>query len=180
MLITTIFSLYLEARVALAPRINKIQQDSKYVDLASYGKIPLKSEKKVFKDKKMDNKDKKTDKIAQQTSAINRQVKAEVPVSISSIQEIRDFFEKYGNEYGLDPKLLEKIAYCESGFNNRAVNGPYAGLFQFCSSTWVSNRRALGLNTNPNLRFNAEESVRTAAFKISRDGTGAWPVCGNI
>ena len=82
--------------------------------------------------------------------------------------------------YASSLPLSEKIAFCESSLKPDAVNGPYAGLFQFCSSTWISNRKALGLNPNPFLRYNAEEAVKTAAFKIARDGTGAWPVCGSI
>ena len=87
-------------------------------------------------------------------------------------------FDQYSQQYGVKKELLRKIARCESGFNPRAVNGPYGGMFQFLTSTWQSNRRAMGLDPNPDLRFNPEEAVKTTAFKISRDGTGAWPVCG--
>lgn len=92
--------------------------------------------------------------------------------------EFKTWFVKYGEEYGVNEQLLERIAGCESTFNPQAVNGPYAGLYQFLTSTWVSNRKAMGLNSNPALRFNPEEAIKTTAYKISRDGTGAWPVCG--
>jgi soluble lytic murein transglycosylase-like protein len=85
--------------------------------------------------------------------------------------------EKYANRYGVDKDMMIGIAKCESGFRENAVNGPYAGMYQFVSSTWVSNRRAMGEDPDPNLRFNAEESIKTAAFKMGRDGYGAWPVC---
>lgn len=89
-------------------------------------------------------------------------------------------FEKYGAEYGLSPTVLKHIAKCESGLRPEALssNGLYGGLFQFVSGTWSSNRKAMGLDPDPALRFNAEEAIKTAAFKISRDGIGAWPVCG--
>lgn len=89
-------------------------------------------------------------------------------------------FEKYGAEYGLSATMLKHIAKCESGLRPEALssNGLYGGLFQFVSSTWSSNRKAMGLDPDPALRFNAEEAIKTAAFKISRDGVGAWPVCG--
>lgn len=89
-------------------------------------------------------------------------------------------FEKYGAEYGLSPTMLKHIAKCESGLRPEALstNGLYGGLFQFVSSTWSSNRKAMGLDPDPALRFNAEEAIKTAAFKMSRDGVGAWPVCG--
>lgn len=86
-------------------------------------------------------------------------------------------FDKYAAEYNLDKNIMKHIAKCESGFRPEAVNGPYGGMFQFISSTWVSNRRAMGADQNPDLRFNAEEAIKTAAFKMSRDGFGAWPAC---
>jgi hypothetical protein len=35
----------------------------------------------------------------------------------------------------------------------------------------------MGLDTNPDLRKNAEEAIRTAAYKILNGGRGAWPNC---
>jgi hypothetical protein len=35
----------------------------------------------------------------------------------------------------------------------------------------------MGLDSNPDLRFNADESIKTAAFKIAHGGIGAWPNC---
>lgn len=87
---------------------------------------------------------------------------------------------KYAAAYGVDDQLMMRIAKCESGFNTAASNGPYGGMYQFHSQTWISNRTAMGLNPDPNLRFNAEEAIRTAAYKIARDGAGAWPVCGRV
>jgi hypothetical protein len=91
--------------------------------------------------------------------------------------EVVQIIKKYAQEYSLDEEMLLSISYCESGFNPNAVNGDYAGIYQFASSTWQSNRIAMGLDANPDLRFNAEESARTAAFKMQRDGFSAWPVC---
>lgn len=86
-------------------------------------------------------------------------------------------YQKYGAEYGVDPVIMQKIASCESGERADATNGPYGGMFQFVASTWSSNRKAMGEDPNPDLRFDAEEAVKTAAFKMSRDGFGAWPAC---
>jgi hypothetical protein len=36
----------------------------------------------------------------------------------------------------------------------------------------------MGLDANSDLRFNAEEAIKTAAFHISQGGQGAWPNCG--
>lgn len=86
--------------------------------------------------------------------------------------------DRYGKEYGIDPGKLKKMARCESHFNPKAVNGAYGGLYQFSSSTWQSTRKAMGVNPDPNLRFDPEEAIKTTAFKISHGGLGAWPVCG--
>jgi len=94
--------------------------------------------------------------------------------------EFDAFFDKYGTEYGIDPTILRSIARCESGMNPGAVskNGLYHGLFQFVASTWSSNRKAMGLDPSPSLMTNPEEAIKTASFKMSRDGIGAWPHCG--
>jgi len=87
--------------------------------------------------------------------------------------------EKYATLYGVDAGIMKSIAHCESKYNPQAVSksGAYVGLYQFAGSTWVSNRLAMGENPDLNLRLNAEEAAKTAAFKMSRDGYGAWPVC---
>jgi hypothetical protein len=98
-------------------------------------------------------------------------------LTLNTHENVITLIEKYASEYGVDKNMMIGIAKCESGFRENAVNGPYAGIYQFVSGTWISNRRAMGLDTNLNLRFNAEEAAKTAAFKMSRDGFGAWPVC---
>lgn len=92
--------------------------------------------------------------------------------------DLDGWFEKYAREYGIDRMLLFKIAVCESGLRANAVNGPYGGVFQFTAGSWISTRTTMNLDPNPDLRFNPEEAIRTAAFKISVSGTGAWPNCG--
>jgi len=99
--------------------------------------------------------------------------KPQAPVNLEKL------IETYASKYGVNKDMMVGIAKCESGFRENAVNGPYAGMYQFVSSTWVSNRKAMGENPDPSLRFDAEESIKTAAFKMGRDGYGAWPVCQN-
>ncbi|MCL5969933.1 MAG: transglycosylase SLT domain-containing protein [Patescibacteria group bacterium] len=77
----------------------------------------------------------------------------------------------------MEKEKLRSIAYCESKFNPNAINGDYCGLFQFSSDTWQSTRREMGLDENPDLRFNPEEAIKTAAFKISRGGINSWRNC---
>lgn len=102
-------------------------------------------------------------------------------VKVSNSQEFNNFedlFERYALSYGISKEKLKTIAICESGLNPMAINTFYGGLFQFSPDTWRSNRKLMGENTDTDLRFNAEEAIKTAAFKMSRDGFGAWPHCG--
>lgn len=98
------------------------------------------------------------------------------PIKISS-SELNELFTKYSREYSVSEDLLKKIAYCESKLNPQASNGTYGGLFQFSVGAWTTARRAMNMDQNPQLRFNPEESIRTAAFKIATGGVGIWPNC---
>lgn len=99
-----------------------------------------------------------------------------IPIIINN-EQLNSFFSKYAGEYGVDEELLKYIAECESNMNPQAVNGPYGGLFQFTPRTWAATRQTMPADPNPALRFNPEEAIKTAAFKISRGGIGAWPNC---
>ena len=134
--------------------------DSDYVDLSSYSDLPLKMEEKQEK------------KLVEKGQAWRSGKK------VSSPAELEFLFNKYSQQYGVDKQLMKRIAYCESSFNPQAVNGPYKGMYQYLDTTWMAERRAMGLDPDPYLRYNSEEAIKTTAFKISRDGTGAWPVCG--
>jgi len=92
-------------------------------------------------------------------------------------QEINGFVDRFAGQYNVDPNVLRHIAICESGFNPNAVNGAYVGLFQFGPITWMTNRVLIGENPNPALRYDAEESVQTAAYMLSTRGGKFWPNC---
>lgn len=94
-----------------------------------------------------------------------------------SSEEINKLVEGFAGQYSVDPNVLRHIAICESGFNPKAVNGPYVGLYQFAPITWSSNRLLIGENPDPNLRFSAEESIQTAAYLLSTKGRDFWPNC---
>lgn len=100
-----------------------------------------------------------------------------VPAPVAPV-DLESSFSQAESTYGVSAALLKGIAQCESGMRANAVNGPYLGMFQFLASTWSSNRRAMGADPDPSLRANGHEAIMTAAFKISRDGIGAWPACG--
>jgi soluble lytic murein transglycosylase-like protein len=99
-----------------------------------------------------------------------------LPVTASA-GDVEAFFSKYSDEYHVDRELLKKIARCESSFNASAENGPYAGMFQFAGQTWTSVRTVLGMDANQDLRKNAEESIRTAAYMIGHGQANAWSAC---
>ncbi|MBI4062345.1 transglycosylase SLT domain-containing protein [Candidatus Gottesmanbacteria bacterium] len=93
-------------------------------------------------------------------------------------EQLDSWFTKYSNEYSIDRQKFWLIAVCESNLNPHARNGDYGGLYQFASRTWRSTRSAMNMDTNSDLRFNPEEAIKTAAFKISTVGLSAWPNCG--
>lgn len=115
-------------------------------------------------------------------AAVNNEVIRQAVANRPAPAEVQVLIDRYAGEYNVDSQKMKTIASCESGFNQGALspNGLYGGLYQFVASTWVSNRLAMGLDPNPDLRFNGEEAIKTAAFKMARDGFGAWPVCGMI
>ena len=97
------------------------------------------------------------------------------PVTSSQLDQ---WFTKYSNLYSIDRQKLWKVAVCESNLRPGATNGDYGGLYQFSTNAWKSTRRAMNLDPNPELRFNPEEAIKTAAFKISIVGFSPWPNCG--
>ena len=73
------------------------------------------------------------------------------------------------------PKILRKIAECESGGNPRAISpsGRYRGKYQFSRETW----RAMGGHGDPAKASEYEQDKR--ALKLyRREGTAPWPYCG--
>ena len=94
-----------------------------------------------------------------------------------SSMEIQAFKERFTSQYGVDINVLRHIAVCESGFNPLAVNGVYAGLFQFSSGTWKRYRQEIGENKSSDLRLDAEEAVQTAAYVLSKNQAYIWPNC---
>lgn len=92
-------------------------------------------------------------------------------------EEINGFIDRFSSQYGVDPNIIRHLALCESGFNSGVTNGIYAGLFQFNSVTWKNIRAEMGEDSDPNLRFSAEESAQTAAYSVSKGKSGMWPNC---
>lgn len=101
------------------------------------------------------------------------------PFPVTS-QQLDEWFTNSANHYSVDRSLLFRIAVCETGLRPNATNWIYGGLFQFSPNTWIANRELMGMDSNPDLRFNPEEAIRTAAFVLSTRGAGAWPNCSKV
>lgn len=86
-------------------------------------------------------------------------------------------FEQWSTHFGVDVNLLKHIARCESRFNPASIGGIYGGMYQFSASTWKSTRTSMEHDPDPNLRFDANEAIKTAAFKIASGGQSAWKNC---
>ncbi len=99
------------------------------------------------------------------------------PTPGASSQQINGFIDQFSGQYGVDPNKIRHTALCESGFNPGAVNGPYAGLFQFDGRTWQTYRNRMGKDADAALRIHAQEAVETAAYVYSVNATGIWPNC---
>lgn len=99
------------------------------------------------------------------------------PPPVAAPLDIEAVFQRFADEFKTDKEQLKRIAKCESGFNAEATNGDYVGMFQYASSSWSSMRSRMGVDTNPDLRRNPEEMIKTAAYHIANYGTGAWPSC---
>lgn len=97
----------------------------------------------------------------------------------ASPTDLESLFSRYSDEYHVDRELLRRIAACESGFNTTSHNTTYdyGGMYQFSLGTWTTIRGRMGADQNPELRFSAEESIKTAAYHIANGGQGAWPNC---
>ena len=100
-----------------------------------------------------------------------------LPPPPATLEQIHALIERFATQYAVGPDVLRYIAVCESGFNPLAVNGLYVGLYQFSSSAWIKNRKLIGEDANPALRYSAEESVQTDAYIISVGRSSLWPNC---
>ncbi len=99
------------------------------------------------------------------------------PTPIITSSDLEQLFQKYSDSYHVDRELLKRIAACESGFNSNASFLDYTGMFQFSTESWTLTRQSMNEDSNPDLRRNAEEAIKTAAFKIANGGQNAWPNC---
>jgi hypothetical protein len=92
-------------------------------------------------------------------------------------EQIYKMIDGYSAQRGVNPNVIRYIAICESGFNPKAGRNIYAGLFQYDGATWRSYRRMMGENPDPDLRYNAEEAIKTTVYIVSLNRLYLWPNC---
>ena len=78
-------------------------------------------------------------------------------------------------EFGVDPGLMEDIAYFESGLNPEAKNprSSAAGLFQFIDASWKQVMRELGLSEATS-KLDPIANARAAAWALSKGRLSWW------
>ncbi len=99
------------------------------------------------------------------------------PQPVATQQQVNAYIDSYAGQYGVDANVLRYIGRCESGLRPNAVNKIYGGIYQFSASTWSAWRNRMGEDPNPDLRFNGEEAVQTAAYVLSKGQGKIWPNC---
>ena len=92
-------------------------------------------------------------------------------------ERVNNLIDRYRIVFGLDPNVFRHLLLCESGQKSNATNGKYVGLFQFDKQTWVNMRKEMGQETDPDLRYSAEESIKTTAYALSKGRKKLWPNC---
>lgn len=89
--------------------------------------------------------------------------------------------DKYTQKYGVNKAFALCVLEDESQFHinpcgviGHCDHGKAMGAWQFHSPTWQSFRAKMGLDTNPDLRADPEESTRTAMWAFSTGRASHW------
>ena len=118
----------------------------------------------------------RTVRTAKQAQWSNRALLRATRILRKRIRHVRA--DLHDRRAGLTPAVraaLNRIAWCESKGNPRAIGGggAYRGKYQFSFGTWAS----VGGNGDPAAASEREQD-RRAAMLLTRSGPGHWPVCG--
>lgn len=113
------------------------------------------------------------------TSTIKKQVtpKPKPTPTAEPKENVSRLVDKYSSEYGLDVNVVRYLVLCESGLRSNATNGKYVGLFQYDERTWKTIRTEMKLDVDVELRYSAEEAVKTTTYALSKGKTKLWPNC---
>jgi hypothetical protein len=118
----------------------------------------------------------RTVRTAKQAQWSNRALLRATRILRKRIRHVRA--DLHDRRAGLTPAVravLNRIAWCESKGNPRAIGGggAYRGKYQFSYGTWAS----VGGRGDPAAASEREQD-RRAAMLLTRSGRGHWPVCG--
>ena len=118
----------------------------------------------------------RTVRTAKQAQWSNRALLRATRILRKRIRHVRA--DLHDRRAGLTPAVraaLNRIAWCESKGNPRAIGGggAYRGKYQFSFGTWAS----VGGKGDPAAASEREQD-RRAAMLLTRGGRGHWPVCG--
>jgi len=114
--------------------------------------------------------------IALTTIAYAEEVPLEVKPDFSSTTTIREYINKYAEEYGVSSSSMWRVMMCESSGNKDAINlrdpnGGSKGLFQFQPQTYKLWAEEIGETRDI---WDAEAQIKVTAYAFSKGRQSAW------
>lgn len=85
---------------------------------------------------------------------------------------VRGMIRSLSRRYGVDPGTALRVARCESGYNPRAYNPPYAGVFQQSTRYW--SRRAANYGHKGASPFEAYANIDVSLKMARAQGWRHW------
>lgn len=100
---------------------------------------------------------------------------------VEPVNPHRAIVERYATKYSVNPDFIDCILFRESSYRTDATNGSStaSGMGQFLLGTWKWMRGLMHDDPNPALRFDAEESIETLAWAVSKGYANHWEVVLN-
>ena len=96
----------------------------------------------------------------------------------TSVEDIPAIITAAALEFGVDPGLLQRVAWCESSYRADVLGdaGASVGLWQIQAAFWWENAPRIGYTTD--LRLDPIASSRVAAYAFSVGKARAWTCRG--
>jgi len=90
-------------------------------------------------------------------------------------QQVKNVIQSAAQEFGVDPDLLQDIAFAESSLDpsKQSNESSAGGLFQFIDSSWKQMMQELGLPENTP-KTNPEANARAAALALAKGRINWW------
>lgn len=96
-------------------------------------------------------------------SAPTQVAEADIPVPIPIPNDVKGMIVYYGEQYGAEIPLLDKMAFCESTYNPKAVGdgGRALSVYQYHKETFYSHAKLMGEELNYN---SAHDQIKLTAW----------------